>query len=95
MPQSHDTTLDHYRMAGLENGLHRENKHDRFIRLAPGRVQRALDKIEMVGRLASSQNAYSEQEARKIVTALTEQVDAVARRLLHEKPGKKAFSFDE
>jgi len=49
----------------------------------------------MVGRLASSQNAYSEQEARKIVTALTEQVDAVARRLLHEKPGKKAFSFDE
>jgi len=96
MPQPYDAALDHYRTARMGNGAaHRENKHDRFLRLATGRVQRALNAIELVGRLSSSANEYSEHEARRIIDALNEQVADVARRLAHEKSQKKAFSFDE
>jgi len=96
MPQPYDAPLDHYRTARMGNGAsHRENKHDRFLRLATGRVQRALKAIELVGRCSSSENEYSEREARQIIDALNEQVADVGRRLAHEKLQKKTFSFDE
>lgn len=96
MPQPYDATIDHYRTVRMGNcATHRENKHDRFLRLATSRVQRALDAIEMVGRLSSSANEYSEHEARRIIESLSEQVADVERRLAHEKLPKKTFSFDE
>ena len=66
-----------------------ETKHERFLRLATGRVQRALDAIEIVGRLSSAENEYDEHEAQRIVSALQERLDDVERRLAHQKPQKK------
>jgi uncharacterized protein YceH (UPF0502 family) len=96
VPQPYDATIDHYRSVRPANGAtNRETKHERFVRLATGRMQRALKAIALVGQCSSSDNEYGEHEARKIIAALNEQVADVARRLAHEKPQTKVFSFDE
>jgi hypothetical protein len=71
-----------------------ETKHERFLRLAPKRVQTALDALERIGKLSLPENEYSGQEADHIVCALRDRVDEVEARLARRKPQKKMFSFD-
>jgi hypothetical protein len=71
-----------------------ETKHERFLRLAPTRVQNALDALDRVAKLAAADNEYSDQEAARIVCALRDRVDEVEARLARKKPQKKVFSFD-
>lgn len=72
----------------------RETKNERFRRVALGRVQNALKALELVGKLASRQNEYSEDEAAKIISSLRDASEEVERKLLRKKEEKKAFSFD-
>jgi DICT domain-containing protein len=69
-------------------------KHERFLRLAQGRVQRALDALEQVARLSIPENEYTEQEMSQILVALQMQMAEVERRLSRKKEGKKIFAFD-
>ncbi|HYJ44044.1 MAG TPA: hypothetical protein VEW06_06270 [Xanthobacteraceae bacterium] len=71
-----------------------ETKHDRFMRLAPGRVQRALDALRLVGRLSSTENEYSEREASQIVNALQLHLNEVERKLARKKEQKTTFEFE-
>jgi len=71
-----------------------ETKHDRFLRLAPGRVQRALEALRLVGRLASTENQYSDSEAEQIVIALSRQVADIERKLARRKEQKTTFEFE-
>lgn len=71
-----------------------ETKHERFLRLAPKRVQAALDALERIGKLSLPENEYSEHEAARIVCALRERVTEVEHKLGRKKPAKKLFSFD-
>lgn len=70
-------------------------RHDRFLRLAPGRVQRALDALEQVARLNVIKNDYNENEMMQIVLALRNQVNEVEKRLSRDKTQKKQmFTFE-
>ena len=71
-----------------------ETKHERFRRLAPKRVQNALDALDRIAKLSLPENEYSEYEAGRIVDALRDRVDEVERRLGRKKPAKKVFAFD-
>jgi hypothetical protein len=71
-----------------------ETKHERFRRLASGRVQRALDALDQVAKLASSENEYSEKEAIRIVGALRGRLDDIERRLSGKNGDKVRFTFD-
>ena len=71
-----------------------ETKHDRFLRLAPDRVQKALDAIERVGNLASSGNLYSEEEIAKIVNVLNQAVHNIEVQLTRRITRKEIFSFE-
>lgn len=70
-------------------------RHLRFLRLAPGRVQRALDALEQIARLSVPKNEYSDQEATQIIIALRNQINEVEQRLSRAKLEKKIFSFVE
>lgn len=47
-----------------------ETKEDRFKRLAEQRVAATLDKIRLIGNLATSQYSYSADQVAKIFAAL-------------------------
>ena len=47
-----------------------ETKEDRFRRLAEQRVAATLDKIRLIGNLATSQYSYSADQVAKIFSAL-------------------------
>ena len=71
-----------------------ETKHERFLRIAPGRVQRAIEALKLVGDLAGPKYEYTEDEAFKAVFALRAHLEEVEKRLSREKPKKYVFSFD-
>ena len=54
-----------------------ETKEDRFKRLAEQRVAATLDKIRLIGNLATSQYAYSADQIAKIFAALKDAVSDV------------------
>ena len=49
-----------------------ETKEDRFKRLAEQRVAATLDKVRLIGNLATSQYSYSADQVAKIFSALKE-----------------------
>lgn len=54
------------------------DKAEKFIELANKRVNKALKDIQLVGNLANRQNYdFTEDQAKKIVRALQQEVDAV------------------
>jgi hypothetical protein len=57
-------------------GLEMSEKRDNFIRLAEGRVTRAIDSIRVIGNLANRSNyEYSEEEVKKIITVLQSEIN--------------------
>jgi hypothetical protein len=70
-------------------------RHDRFLRIAVGRMQRALEALEQIAKLNVNKNDYSEHEVAQIVLALRNQVNEVEKRLSRDKTQKKQmFAFD-
>lgn len=68
-----------------------ETKEDRFKRLAEQRVAATLDKIRLIGNLATSQYSYNSDQVAKIFAALKEAVADVEdkfHRTLERKKGK-------
>ncbi len=68
-----------------------ESKEDRFKRLAEQRVASTLDKIRLIGNLATSQYSYSSDQVAKIFGALKEAIADVEdkfHRTLERKKGK-------
>ena len=68
-----------------------ETKEDRFRRLAEQRVAATLDKIRLIGNLATSQYSYNSDQVAKIFAALKEAVADVEdkfHRTLERKKGK-------
>ncbi len=68
-----------------------ETKEDRFKRLAEQRIAATLDKIRLIGNLATSQYSYNSDQVAKIFAALKEAVADVEdkfHRTLERKKGK-------
>ena len=58
-----------------------QQKRDKFVRLAEARVSKAMQAIRLIGNLNNrSAYDYSEDDLKKIVKALTSEVDAMAAR---------------
>lgn len=71
-----------------------ETKRERFHRLAPKRVQRALDAIRVLGNCGSSLYESDEAELEKVKLALEAAVaEAIGRMRPREKKAREAFSF--
>lgn len=70
-----------------------ETKHDRFLRLAPKRVENALHALDIVARLAVPQNEWTQDEASRMVEALRQRVDEIERAMLKKEEERKPFSF--
>lgn len=68
-----------------------ETKEERFKRLAEQRVAATLDKIRLIGNLATSQYSYSGEQVAKIFAALKEAISDVEdkfQRTLERKKDK-------
>ena len=70
-------------------------KSDRFRRLAEKRAENALRYINLVGNLANRSNyEYTEEEQRKIITALQDAVRDVASKFRSKSNGERnKFKF--
>jgi hypothetical protein len=80
--------------AGSDTAPRDPEKAARFQRVAPRRVQAALDAIWRVGHLADARYDYSTDEAEQIVFAMTKAVSKVAEKLHLPPLEKKAFAFE-
>jgi hypothetical protein len=64
-----------------------ESREDKFRRLAGKRVNVALDKIRIVGNLASPQYAFTPEQIEKIITALQSAIAEIENKF--QKPLQK------
>jgi hypothetical protein len=71
----------------------RESKRDRFVRLAEKRTSKALQALRLIANLANRNNyEFTPTDAKKIVGALTREIDGVARRF-DDAPAKASSEF--
>ena len=70
-----------------------ESKEDRFKRLAEPRVNRALEKIRIIGNLTTSQYAFTPEQARKIIMALQGAVSEVEQKFKKRLDRQTGFSL--
>lgn len=63
----------------------------KFVELAEKRVSRAIKDIRLIGNLSNRTNySYSQEDAKKIIKALREEVDALKGRFETEGSNAKA-----
>ena len=75
----------------------KETKEQKFCRLAETRINNALDKIRLIGNLASPQYAYSPVEVEKIITVLNNavvEVEEKFKNVIDRKRKKFTFNSD-
>lgn len=71
-----------------------ETKAAKFARLAPPRIQNALDKIALIGNLASKSGyEYTPEQVAKIKTALEGAVKAVTDRFAPDAKDQSGTGF--
>lgn len=63
-----------------EAGLPEESKADKFKRLATGRVNNALAKIELIGNLTSTSYDFTFEQSEKILGSLKEAVEILEKK---------------
>lgn len=70
-----------------------ENRHEKFVRLAETRTQKALDAIRLIGNLSNrSTYEFSDSEIRQIFRALDEELKVARERFSHTS-GSRANGF--
>lgn len=74
----------------------RENDRDKFVQLAEARVSKALKDIRLIGNLSNRSNYdYTEQDAKKIYSALKKAVDEMKQRFDRNGAGEEEiFKLD-
>jgi hypothetical protein len=72
-----------------------ESPRERFLRLAPPRVDAALKKISLLGNLSRSGYEYEPHEVKQMIAALEEAVAEVKQKFTRKSTGKSVgFSFN-
>jgi hypothetical protein len=74
----------------------RENDRKKFVQLAETRVSKALRDIRLIGNLSNRSNYdYTEQDAKKIYSALKKAVDEMKQRFDRNGAGEEEiFKLD-
>ena len=72
-------------------------KSIKFVELANKRVNKTIKDIQLIGNLANKQNyEYTEQQAKKIIKALQQELDEVKHTFANSNNStKKTFVLDE
>jgi hypothetical protein len=71
-----------------------ETARDKFLRLAPARMEAALKKISLIGNLGGSGYESQPNEVKQMIAALTEAVEEVESKLGNKTIAKRGgFSF--
>lgn len=82
--------------AGMLNKLENQSvskKREKFVELAERRTVNAIKAIRVIGKLGNrSAYEYTEADVRKIVNALSKEVDAIKARML-SSGGKESVDF--
>jgi hypothetical protein len=75
-------------------GFKLSEKRDNFIRLAEGRVTRAIDSIRVIGNLSNRSNyEYTEEDSKKIIDALQSEVNALKVQFKPKPTSNKGFKL--
>ena len=70
------------------------DKRDNFIRLAEGRVTRAIDSIRVIGNLSNRSNyEYTEEDSKKIIEALQSEISALKAQFKPKPKSNKGFKL--
>lgn len=78
---------------GVAHDPSKETRRDKFLRLAPARMETALKKISLIGNLAGPGYQHESYEAAQMIAALYEAVEDVAHKFNKVKAGKRGFVF--
>jgi len=71
----------------------KENKQDRFRRLAANRTEAVMEKLRILSNCANTQlYEYSDEEVKKILKAIEDQLNIVRARFQKKKRSK--FNWD-
>ncbi|MDD6120494.1 MAG: hypothetical protein PUB57_08265 [Selenomonadaceae bacterium] len=69
-----------------------DKRRERFLRLAPARVQKIINQLQILGNCANTSNyAYTDEEIKKIFDAIRQEVDSTEQKFLHD--AKKRIPF--
>jgi len=69
-------------------------KRDNFIRLAEGRVTRAIDSIRVIGNLSNRSNyEYTEEDSKRIIDALQREVNELKVQFKPKVSAQKGFKL--
>ena len=75
-------------------GFKVSEKRDNFIRLAEGRVTRAIDSIRVIGNLSNRSNyEYTEEDSKRIIDALQSEITALKVQFKPKATSKKGFKL--
>jgi hypothetical protein len=71
-------------------------KRDNFIRLAEGRVTRAIDSIRVIGNLSNRSNyEYTTEDSKRIIDALQSEINALKVQFKPKTPSSKGFKLQK
>ena len=69
-------------------------KRDNFIRLAEGRVTRAIDSIRVIGNLSNRSNyEYTAEDSKRIIDALQIEINALKVQFMPRPTSNKGFKL--
>ena len=72
------------------------DKRDNFIRLAEGRVTRAIDSMRVIGNLSNRSNyEYTEEDTKRIIDALQREVNELKLQFKPKASTKKGFKLNK
>lgn len=76
-----------------KQGSSQQEKRKKFVQLAENRTINAIRAIRVIGKLGNrSHYEYNEADVKKIVSALTKEIDALKARMT-DKAGKASVEF--
>ena len=71
-------------------------KRENFIRLAEGRVTRAIDSIRVIGNLSNRSNyEYTEEDSKRIIDALQREINELKVQFKPKTNAKKGFKLNK
>ncbi len=76
--------------------MEKENKKEKFIRLAQGRVNSIITSIYKLGNLSSRINYdYSQEQVEQMFASIQGILDEQKRKFTFQQPQRKLFEFKE
>jgi len=73
----------------------KKEKVERFLRIAPVRVTKAIRSIMLIGNCAGNGYSYTEQQAGRIIISLTKAVVAIEQRFKGGGQKTEEFTFED